>query len=337
MNILRSTLIVSLAAALVACGGGEAAKPSGPRMSEMPAPPAPADNPITADKAALGKQLFHDKRLSTNAMGGGGAMSCQTCHYHHLGWADATKFSKQFNGNLNGRHTPTIYNVAYQTTWYWDGRAATLEGNNLAAWRNQMGADPAKVAEVLNAIPAYREQFQKVFNAPASQDTIVKALATYFRTLNTGESAWDRHEKGVANAVSEDAKEGFSLFMGKGRCVVCHTPPLYTNGQFYNIGLEAGKEKRDIGRFNVTKVESDTSAFKTPTMRSVAKSAPYFHDGSADSLEDAVRYMARGGKADQHKSPLMVDTGMTDAEIKKVVAFLVSLNGNDPYEAPKLP
>ncbi|MBL8383163.1 MAG: c-type cytochrome [Burkholderiales bacterium] len=325
-------IIAAAAVAVTACTAPEPAGAPARRMSELPPPPAPADNPITAEKAALGKLLFHDKRLSGN-----GQMACQSCHYHHLGWADATRFSAMHNGNLNTRHTPTIYNVAYQTSWYWDGRAATLEANNLAAWRNQMGGDPARVAASLNAIPAYREAFQKAFGAPASQDTIVKALATYFRTLNTGESAWDRHEMGRANAVSRDAREGFDLFAGKGRCIVCHTPPFYTNNEHYNIGLEAGKAKPDPGRFNVTRRVEDTGAFKTPTLRAVARSAPYFHDASAATLEEAVRYMAGGGRADPHKTPLMIPTGLTDAEIRKIVAFLEALTGNDTYEAPRLP
>jgi cytochrome c peroxidase len=330
-GLLLSSLI-AVAVALTACGGVEPAKKAEPRMSEMPPPPAPADNPITADKVALGKQLFHDKRLSGN-----GQMACLNCHYHHLGWTDALSLSKQASGNTNSRHTPTLYNTAYLGIWYWDGRSATMEAQTMAAWRNQMGADPAKVAEVLNAVAGYKDQFHKVYGGPATGENIVKSLTTYVRTLNTGESAWDRYEKGDQNAVSADAKQGFELFVGKGRCVVCHTPPLYSNAMFYNIGLEAGKEKRDVGRFNVTKAPEDTSAFKTPTLRAVAKSGPYFHDGSAATLEQAVRYMANTHKADQHKSPLLIDAGLTDPEIKKVVAFLTTLNGNDTYEAPKLP
>jgi cytochrome c peroxidase len=324
-------LALSAALVLAACGGSES-KPTESRLSELPPMTAPADNPITPAKVALGKQLFFDTRLSGN-----GQMSCQSCHYHHLGWTDANKLSRQWNGNLNTRHTPTMYNVGYLQSWYWDGRAGTLEANNLAAWRNQIGGDPVKVAATLNGIPAYAAQFQAVFGAPASQDTIVKALATFIRTMNSGESPWDRFEKGQQNAVSQDAKDGFNLFMGKGRCAICHTPPLYTNSDFHNVGLEAGKEKRDLGRFNVSKKPEDTSAFKTPTLRSVERSGPYFHDGSVASLEEAVRLMARGGKPDQHLSPLLTDTGMTDDEIRKVTAFLRTLTSEEKFEAPKLP
>jgi cytochrome c peroxidase len=302
------------------------------RMSLLPAVTAPADNAMTPEKIALGKQLFFDKRMSAS-----GNMSCENCHYRDKGWAVPEALSKRDDGKLNTRHTPTLYNVAYLTIYYWDGRSATMEAQTLAAWRNQMGADPAKIAEKLNAIPVYKAAFNKAYGTDANQDNIVKSFTTYLRTLTSGESPWDKFEKGANNAVSADAKEGFNLFMGKGRCAVCHTPPVYMNNDFHNIGLEAGKEKPDVGRFNVTKKVEDTSAFKTPTLRSVALSAPYFHDGSAATLEEAVRYMAGGGKADPNKSPLLVDTGMTDAEITKVVEYLKSLTSDEPLVRPILP
>jgi cytochrome c peroxidase len=287
---------------------------------------------IAPAKVALGKQLFFDPRLSTS-----GKMSCEGCHYRDLGWTDAKKLSARPDGSVNTRHSPTMYNVGYLSTWYWDGRAATLEGQIKAAWRGQIQGDPAKIAPAIGAIKGYADQFQAVFGGPASEDTIAKALGAYLRTKNSGDSPWDRHEKGVKGAVSADAQEGFLLFMGKGRCGICHTPPLYSDSNFHNIGLEAGKEKRDPGRFNVTKMAEDTSAFKTPTLRSVAISGPYFHDGSVDTLEAAVRLMATGGKPDMHKSALLEDTRMTDAEIKKVVAFLQSLTSDERFERPVLP
>jgi len=297
------------------------------------APPAsPAGNETTATKVALGKQLFFDRRLSAD-----GSASCESCHYRHLGWTDGLALSKRVDGVVNSRHTPTLYNVGYLQSWYWDGRAMTLEGQVLAAWRGQMSGDPVKAAATLNAVQAYAMQFQSVFDGPASGDTIAKALAAYLRTVNSGESPWDRFEKGDRAAVTQTAIDGQALFMGKGRCVVCHTPPTYTGSAFFNIGLEAGKAKVDPGRFNVTQDVADTSSFKTPTLRSIAISGPYFHDGSVASLEDAVRYMARGGGADPAKSPVLVDTGLSDDEITKVVAFLRTLTSEEPFERPIVP
>lgn len=340
MQIVKTLATVGSAALMAAFVSGcmqmdtpqEAAKSAGPRLSQLPPPPAPASNPITAEKVALGKQLFFDKRIS-----GSGQNSCESCHYRNLGWTDAQKLSKKDDGSMNTRHTPTLYNVAYLKSWYWDGRAATLEGQTMAAWRGQTGADPAKVAALLSTVPGYVLQFQAVFGGPPTPDTIVQALVTYMRTKNSGDSPWDRHEKGVKDAVSADAKEGFNVFMGKGKCVICHAPPLYSNSDFYNIGLEAKKEKKDPGRFTVTKMVEDTNAFKVPTLRSVAISGPYFHDGSVASLEEAVRYMANTHNADPNKTPLLSNAGLSDAEIKKVVAFLTTLTSDEPFVRPTLP
>ncbi len=305
---------------------------SPPAVSALPPMQVPPDNPQTPAKAALGKQLFVDTRLS-----GSGKTACQTCHYRHLGWTDALPLSRRDDGTVNTRHTPTLYNVGHQSVWYWDGRAATLEGQIAAAWRAQTGADPAKVAALLNTVPGYRSQFQAVFGEQATPDNIVKALASFMRTLNSDHSPWDRYEAGDKSAVPAAAVAGQALFAGKAGCIACHAPPLYGNSTFFNIGLEHGKEKPDPGRFNVTRNEADRGAFKTPTLRSVALSAPYFHDGSARTLREAVVYMASGGKPDPNKSPLLTDKRLTDTEIDQIVAFLTALTSDERWEPPKLP
>jgi cytochrome c peroxidase len=227
--------------------------------------------------------------------------------------------------------------VGYQTAWYWDGRAPTLEAQILAAWRAQIGADPAKATAVINSVPGYRSQFQAVWGSEATPDTVVKTLGAFFRTFVSNHSPWDRYEAGDSRAVSADAIAGQKLFAGKGNCIACHAPPFYGNSSFFNIGLEHGKAKPDPGRFNVTKNEADRGAFKTPSLRSVELGAPYFHDGSAATLKDAVRYMAGGGKPDPLKSPLLKPTGLTEAELDQIVAFLNSLTSTEPWQQPVLP
>jgi cytochrome c peroxidase len=326
-------VVASSVAILSGCAlTGEPDKPVVGRISQLPPIVHPESNPTSPEKVALGAQLFVDKRLS-----GDGSMSCQGCHYRELGWTHGMAFSKRVDGQTNTRRSPPLYNVGHQTIWYWDGRSATMEAQTTAAWRNQMSADPAKIAEALNAIPGYKAQFNKVYGMDATGENIVKSLTAYLRTKNSDNSPWDQYEKGDVKAVSKEAIEGFQLFMGKGRCAVCHTPPHYGNSTFYNIGLEAGKAKPDVGRFNVTKNEDDMSAFKTPSLRSVALKAPYFHDGSAPTLEAAVRYMAGGGGVDPKKSPIMTPTGMSDAEIKKIVKYLETLTSTEPWTAPSLP
>ncbi|HYN60854.1 MAG TPA: cytochrome c peroxidase [Rubrivivax sp.] len=329
---LHLTLTLAAAVLLVACAGGDTMKSAASAPSKLPPMPQPADNPATPAKVALGKQLFTDARLS-----GSGKMACQGCHYRNLGWTDAQVLSRKDDGSLNTRHTPTLYNVGYQSAWYWDGRATTLEGQILAAWRAQIGADPAKAAAVINAVPDYRSQFMAVWGTEATPDNIVKTLGAFFRTFVSTDSPWDRFEAGDTQAVSKAAIEGQALFAGKGRCTTCHAPPYYGNSTFFNVGLEFGKSKPDVGRFNVTKDEADRGAFKTPTLRSVELSAPYFHDGSAATLKDAVGYMASGGKPDPNKSAALVPTGLSDVEVDKIVAFLNSLTSTETWEQPKLP
>jgi cytochrome c peroxidase len=211
------------------------AKNDGPRLSKLPPIVHPANNPTSPAKVALGAQLFLDKRLS-----GSGNISCQGCHYRELGWTDAKALSTRDDGELNTRHTPSLYNVGQQTIWYWDGRSATLETQIAAAWRNQLSVDPAVAAAKINAVEGYKPQFQAVFGGPATPENTSQALAAYLRTKNSDNAPWDRYEAGDQTAVSTAAVEGHALFMGKGRCVACHSPPHYGNSTFFNIGLEGG-------------------------------------------------------------------------------------------------
>ncbi len=331
-HFVAGGLSAAVIAGLVACATQTPAGIGYARSAALPAPPDPADNRTTPEKAALGKQLFFDPRLS-----GDGSMACQGCHFRHLGWTDGLPLSRKVGGGMNTRHTPTVYNTGYLTSWYWDGRAKTLEGQITAAWKGQIGADPAKASAVIAAVPGYQTQFQSVFGAAPNPDNVAKALAAFLRTLNSGEAPWDRYAAGETTAVSADAVAGYALFTGKAGCAGCHQPPLFTDSQFHNIGLEAGKPQPDPGRFAVTKEAADHSAFKTPTLRSVAISGPYFHDGSVASLEQAVRYMAAGGGAGATKSSLLVDRKLSDPEIAQLVAFLNSLTSDEVFTPPQLP
>jgi cytochrome c peroxidase len=336
-------LAFSLAALslLAACGGSEAAStdwkttPLGLEAAQS-LHAVPADNPLTEAKVALGKQLFFDKRLSKD-----GTTSCETCHQHELGWSNGERFSTKVGGGVNTRNSPTLYNLAYHDKLYWDGRAPSLEANIGAAWKGHMngGEDTAERAAAIGKIDAYARQFQAVFGGAPTSDAIAKALAAFVRTLRTGNSAWDRYEKTKDKSlVSADAIAGHELFSGKAGCVVCHVPPLYTDRLFHAVGVG---EAKDVGR---GAQEPDNplaqGAFKTPTLRDVADSGPYFHDGSVADLREAVKIMASGGGSAPHfeaKDPLLVDRKLTDQEIDQLVAFLKTLASSEPFAAPALP
>jgi len=342
---------------LAACAGSGAPQEFEPEMLQLPSDPKkyephpryeamkiPAENPITVDKATLGWQLWFDKRLS-----GKGDRSCYGCHVNEKGLTDGlVKNTSAFDDKPLARHTPTLWNIGYHAEWYWDGRAKTLEGQALAAWKlANMGAkDPTPntdkvrddVIARLNAAPGYKKQFQKVFGGPADEKNVSQALATFMRTIISRDTAFDRFQAGDQNALSTAAKRGWETFQ-RIKCTNCHVGAFLTNQQFHNvgIGLKDGKPA-DPGRFTVTKIEKDTGAFKTPTLRDVARSAPYFHDGSVATLEEAVKFMTGGGADNPYLDRVNLQKADVSAEdIKEIVEFLKSLTENARLKEPKLP
>src|SRR5437763_1003648 len=345
---MKSAKIVVLALLLLAAScTNNSEKPASQPATAPAAPPAPkpdvgplgemavpADNPITPDKAALGKKLFLDTRLSKTGM-----MSCESCHMPDKGWADGKQFSARFDGSMNTRHTPTLYNVGYYKQWYWDGRAATLEGQITAAWRGQMGGDPDAVAMTLNGIDAYKADFQKVFNGPATADNIPKALAAFVRTIKSENSPWDKYQAGDKSAVNDNVVKGFDVFSNsdKANCTLCHLPPLFTDTLFHNVGIGFDKPMPDLGRGKTlgdaaekaSKKDPDAEtmrgAFKTPTLRSITEHPPYFHDGRAKSLDDAVDLMLKGGIKNPNLDEKLKPRKIKPEERSQLLAVLKSL------------
>ncbi len=310
-------------------------------LPEMEVPP---DNPLTLEKVGLGKQLFFDKRLSAT-----GEMSCESCHLPEMGWTDGKQFSVTAGGSVNSRHTPTLYNAGYYREWYWDGRAPTLEAQILAAWRSQMGAAPEEIAARIAEIPGYRDQFSLHMGTPVEPDSIVKALATFVRTIVSDDSPWDRYELGDLNAVSPEAVMGFKVFSEseKANCTLCHLPPLYTDTLYHNIGVGFDQREPDLGRGGFLArsqaeqtVEAETlrGAFKTPTVRSITETAPYFHDGSARTLEEAVDFVLGGGHPNPYLDEKLQPRDLTTQERDALMEFLRALTPQEEeFERPILP
>ena len=288
---------------------------------------------MTADKVRLGHQLYFDTRLS-----GDGKFRCYSCHLNEKGLTYGVALGTGPFDKKLPRNAPTMWNIGYHTEWYWDGRAKTLEGQALAAWKGvNMGADPEKIAATLNAIPAYREQFQKVFGQDATPDNVAKALAAYMRTIISKETAWDRGQRGEAGAVSAEAQRGYEVFQ-KAKCDNCHSGYLFTDLQFHNVGIGMKAKEPDVGRFKVTNNERDRGAFKTPTLRDVARSGPYFHDGSVTTLAEAVRLIATGGIDNPQLDRVNLQkANLSAAELRSLVAFLESLSEPTKLEIPQLP
>jgi len=309
---------------LAACGAETEAKKVDPLQAPVGLEKAQLDtsdaNELTALKAELGKKLFFDTRLSKS-----GKMGCVNCHHVDKAFTDGIAFSTKDDGSKNKRNSPTMYNVGYYPELYWDGRKVGLESNVLAAWTGQLKGVPADVAATLNGIEAYKAEFQAAFQKDASEETIVHALSSFLRTLRSGNSDYDK------KTMSEDAKKGQELFSGKAGCVTCHVPPLFTDKAYHNVGIGMKAEKPDAGR------KGKMGAFKTPSLRDVAKTAPYFHDGSVATLQEAVQLMASGGINNEHKDNLMMDRALNDAEISQLVEFLKALSNGVEFTEPTLP
>jgi cytochrome c peroxidase len=311
-----------------------------------PQPPIPADNPQTADKVRLGKQLFFDPRLAAD-----GVTTCNSCHNLALGGDNDQAVSTGAGGGVGRRNPPTLWNVAFNTIYSWDGRATSLE-----ALLAEHLLDPTamgmpsehSVTQRLTGIPGYRQQFAAVFSdtdAGVSYADITRALSAFLRTLVTVNSPFDRYLAGDKDAVTEQVLDGFNEYIEVG-CASCHfwvnfagpVPGLaFQMGEgFYELfpnhpGSEYEKRyalAEDIGRYQVTGIETDKRMWRVSTLRNIAVTAPYFHNGSVNSLEEAVRIMAS----------VQLKVQLTERQVADMVTFLNSLTGEfPPIELPVLP
>ncbi|MGH9346982.1 MAG: cytochrome-c peroxidase [Vicinamibacterales bacterium] len=338
LSALVAGLFLLLVVAIASVAARQAAQPAftPPRGLMAMAIPVPSANPMTAARIALGKQLFFDPRLSRTKK-----MSCETCHVPEKGWTDGLALSPRFDGSLNTRHTPTLYGVAYYPELYWDGRSKGLEAQILAAWKSQMGADPDAIAADLNAVPAYKAAFEKEFGGPATGPRVIDALATFVRTIHAGDTEWDRMKQDPASLKQTAAGRGFIVFSEVAHCTNCHLPPLLSDTLFHNVGIGYDKETPDPGRGKVaTEDPKMMGAFKTPSLRGVELSGPYFHDGQAKTLEAAVDVMLKGGIKNPNLDEKMQVWPVTPQQRRELLAFLRTLTPADAksrYPRPTLP
>src|SRR5574337_80577 len=286
----------------------------------------PPDNPLTIEKIDLGRQLYFDGRLSAD-----GTVSCATCHAPDKGFSDSRPTSVGIKGQAGGRNAPVTFNRLFSQEQFWDGRAASLEDQALGPIQNpiEMGNTLNGMIATLSAIKGYREQFKQAFGTAVTAEGVAKAIAAFERTLLCGDTAFDRYENGDDAALSESEQRGLDIFRGRGNCLRCHTGFAFTDERYHNIGVGVDKPNPDPGRYKITKKESDRGAFKTPTLRDFAASGPYFHDGSAQTLEDVVEFYDKGGIKNPNLSNEIKRLLLTTPEKADLVAFLKSLNCPD--------
>jgi cytochrome c peroxidase len=314
------------------------------------APRIPADNPMTRAKVELGRQLYFDPRVSRDA-----TIACATCHDPQKGWAEHTPVSTGIDNQKGGRNSPTVMNRAYGETQFWDGRAHTLEEQALGPIQNpiEMGFQQGELDKVvarLKEIEGYRIQFEALFGDVTSEG-IAQALASFERTVLVGGSPYDYAQEykrfeglderdladdpelaaeyeaakqgAEAHPMSESARRGQELFFSKRvGCSLCHVGANLTSEEFFNIGVGMGAEHPDLGRLKVTNDGKDQGAFKTPTLRNVASTAPYMHDGSQKTLEEVVEFYAKGGHPNDYLHERIKKIDLNEQEKADLVAFL---------------
>ncbi|MCX7099389.1 MAG: cytochrome-c peroxidase [Methylococcales bacterium] len=296
--------------------------------------PAPADNPTTDEKVVLGKMLYHDPRLSST-----GTVSCASCHNTMLGGEDNRPNSMGINGQTGGRSAPTVWNSAFNAVQFWDGRAASLEAQAAGPVTNpiEMGMKSwDDVVARLKTIEGYQKAFEDAFGKDSiSQDNATKAIAAYERTLITPNSAFDKYVGGEKSALTAQQVKGMELVQELG-CTSCHSgPALNGAGMFQRFPVNSNPVfaakfhfKDDKGLAEVTKNPADEHLWKVPTLRNIALTAPYFHNGAVKTLEEAVTVMGK----------TQLDKNLTTEQVADIVAFLNSLTGEFPKQTmPTLP
>jgi cytochrome c peroxidase len=306
-----------------------------PAAAPLPAMPkgltfvrAPDDNVLTAEKAELGNKLFFDKRLSKDD-----SMACANCHHIDKAYTSGNALDAKVGGANNKRNSPTVLNLGAHPMFYWDGRMPTLEAVSNAAWKGQLGADPAEVAKKLNGVPVYKALFVRAFNEPATATNVPQALASYFRALTSGNSPWDTFTAGDAKALTKQQQHGQKVFLASG-CANCHVPPMFTDFAFHIVLPVSGDE----GRKDATKDEADVGKFMTPSLRNVALTGPYFHDGRTATLEAAISQMASGPAKDEKREAAYKAVKLSAKDAADLKVFLESLTGESSYTAePTLP
>lgn len=288
--------------------------------------PIPEDNPLLTDRVDLGRRLFSDPILSRES-----TLTCATCHDPRRVFTDGRSLSVGVFGRKGVRHVPTLINRGYGQAFFWDGRAARLEDQVLQPIENptELGLTVEEAIERLNGDRDYVSRFETAFARTPNAQDLARALASYVRTILSGDSPVDQYFGGDSEALRPEAREGLRLFRGKAHCTTCHLGSTFTDERFHNTGVAwRNGEWLDAGRVAVTGNEADRGAFKTPTLRDVALTAPYMHDGSFTTLDEVVDFYDRGGNPNPNLDAELRQLELTTAEKQALLAFLRALSGS---------
>lgn len=362
----------TLALAWISFGMAQERKKALPPLSALGPVPIPADNPMSDSKVELGKILFFDPRLSGDA-----STSCASCHAPKLGWTDGQDLCRGYPGTVHWRNCQSVINSAYYQKLFWAGSSLSLESQAEGAAKGAVAGNGARdmMEERLRQIPEYAKRFRTVFGTERPQlKDAWKAIAAFERTLVQPDTPFDRYLKGESTALSEKAKRGLRLFQGKARCILCHNGPLLTDEKYYNLGVPGNPAfeedhlrqitfrfeqyakgvpeeiyrivKTDLGLYYRMKRKEDMGKFRTPTLRYLAYTAPYMHNGVFFTLEEVIDFYDQGGGEDPiqkqfgfgTKTKRMKPLHLTKEEKETLGEFLKTLSGKEIIvETPDLP
>lgn len=301
------------------------------KPADFPVMPEPRDNPTTAEKVELGRRLFYDKQMSLDY-----STSCASCHQPELAFADNRKQSAGFGGLLTARNSPSLANTGYLPHFFWEGGIPTLEKQALAPIiaPNEFNIRADTLEKRMSSDPRYKMLFQAAFgDETVTLERITKSISAFQRTLISGNSPYDKFRRGDRSAISLSAQRGEALFFGEtGDCWHCHNGYNLTTNSFHNTGLDS--LTTDIGRAAVTKNPNDEGKFKVPTLRNIALTAPYMHDGRFQTLEQVLQHYNSGGKAHPNKDALMRPLGLSNQEVSDLIEFLKSLSDTSFTQNP---
>ena len=289
----------------------------------------PKENPLTKGKISLGKDLFFDNRLSAD-----GTISCGFCHSPLLGFSDGRYFASGVFGLKSERNTITLLNRVFAQDNFWDGRAKSIEDviyehiEDLNIYANNLD----NIVKILKEDKNYIRKFNNIFDSDITGDGIVKAVASFTRTIVTGDSPYDKFNADDKSALSESAQNGLKLFMSdRLKCSVCHSGPNFSDEKYHNNGTKLNNENPDLGRYLVTKNDEDKGKFRTPTLRDIGRTTPYMHDGSIKGLHVLIDFYNKGGEPNIYKSSLIKPLNLTEKEKLDLFNFLRSLTGSNIY------
>jgi cytochrome c peroxidase len=336
-------LLLCLGASLLACSkeapeGRRTEPPKAPSAYQLALPLGlhaesmviPKDNPLTEEKIKLGKRLFFEKSLSVD-----NTLSCASCHVPEKGFADPSPFSSGVGGKKGGRQAPPVINRVFSAAQFWDGRADSLEQQAVGPIQNAVEmAMPSMemVVERLKGNSSYVADFQAAFppDGAITAENVGRAIASFERTILSGNSPFDRFQAGDRTAMSESAQRGYAIFKDekKGNCETCHASFNFTDENYNNLGVGMAAKKPDQGRYAESKLEGHQGAFKTPTLREITRTAPYMHDGSQKTLEEVVAFYVKGGHKNKWLSSKVKPLKLSKQEQADLVEFLNALSGD---------